>query len=79
MDADTKILEKEKLKQEIEAVDADVYKRQAFPPNRTCGEVVARKHLHHPHPKMGDKAMGGNSCLLYTSNPKKKGGWQAPY
>lgn len=38
--------------------------RRAFLPNRTCGEVVARKHLHHPHPKMGDKAMGGNSGRL---------------
>ena len=46
--------------------------RRAFPPNRTCGEVVARKHLHHPHPKMGDKAMGGNSGRL-RKEVKKRG------
>lgn len=31
---------------------------KSFPPNRTCGEVVARKHLHHPHPKWETKQWG---------------------
>ena len=50
----------------------DAQDRRAFPPDRTCGEVVARKHLHHPHPKMGDKAMGGNSGRLRKEVKKRE-------
>jgi len=46
--------------------------RRAFLPNRTCGKVVARKHLHHPHPEMGDKTMGRDSGRL-RKEVKKRG------
>ena len=34
---------------------------RAIPPDRACGKMVARKHLYHPHPKMGDQTMGRDS------------------
>src|SRR3712207_3663947 len=38
--------------------------RSPLPIDRTCRKMAARKHLHHPHPEVGNQTMGRSACRL---------------